>query len=116
MKTRTTIFVFAVVAVFSAVSLCDAAKPRPFANAHPVAARSSWKVLDGCHYVTNRSNDGDSFHVTAGGKQYLFRLYFVDAPETDMSFRDRIDEQAKYFGITSAQTIKVGKIAEEFTR
>jgi endonuclease YncB( thermonuclease family)/predicted flap endonuclease-1-like 5' DNA nuclease len=46
----------------------------------------------------------------------LFRLYFVDTPETDPSLSDRIDEQAKYFGISTEQTIEVGKIAEAFTR
>jgi len=90
---------------------------RSFGNAHPVAAaHGSWQVLNNCLYVSNASNDGDSFHVSAGGKQYLFRLYFVDAPETDAGFKDRVDEQAKYFGITSEQVIQVGKIAKAFTR
>ena len=40
----------------------------------------------------------------------------MDTPETDSSLNDRIDEQAKYFGITPEQTIKVGKIATQFTR
>jgi endonuclease YncB( thermonuclease family) len=81
-----------------------------------LSAHSTWISLANCRLVSNPANDGDSFHVTANGKQYLFRLYFVDAPETDTSLEDRIDEQAKYFGITTGQTVKVGKIAEQFTR
>ena len=42
-----------------------------------------WVVLENCQLVPNAANDGDSFHVNANGKQYMFRLYFVDAPETD---------------------------------
>ncbi len=81
-----------------------------------LSAHGKWVTLTNCRYQPNPANDGDSFHVLAGGKKYLFRLYFVDAPETDPSLADRIDEQAKYFGITTEQTIKVGKLAEEFTK
>ena len=42
-----------------------------------------WIVLENCRLITNPANDGDSFHVSAGEKEYLFRLYFVDAPETE---------------------------------
>ncbi len=95
-----------------------AARPRSVGNTtHPPAAiHGNWQALNNCVYVANASNDGDSFHISAGGKQYLFRLYFVDAPETDAGFKDRVDEQAKYFGITSEQVVQVGKIAKAFTR
>src|SRR5437588_1943898 len=79
-------------------------------------AHGKWLTLTNCRYTPNPANDGDSFHVTVGNKKYLFRLYFVDAPETDSSLSERIDEQAKYFGITPEQTIKVGKLASEFTK
>jgi hypothetical protein len=42
-----------------------------------------WIVLEDCRLIPNPANDGDSFHVSAGEKEYLFRLYLVDAPETD---------------------------------
>ena len=61
-------------------------------------------------------NDGDSFHVSAGAKEYIFRLYLVDAPETDEMTPGRLVEQAKYFGITVPQAIEVGRAAKEFTR
>ena len=73
-------------------------------------------VLEKCRYVSNNSNDGDSFHVKAGGKEYLFRLYFVDAPETDTAFPDRIAEQAKYFEVTPEQVVKIGETAKRFTK
>lgn len=81
-----------------------------------VQAREAWTVLKDCRLLRNESADADSFHVNAQGKEYIFRLYFVDAPETDMSFADRVGEQAKYFGLTPEQTITLGEHAKRFTR
>jgi hypothetical protein len=75
-----------------------------------------WIVLKDCRLIANPANDGDSFHVSVGDKEYLFRLYFVDAPETDAMNPGRLVEQAKYFTITVPQTIEVGQAAKEFTR
>ena len=81
-----------------------------------LSASGNWITLEGCQLITNPSNDGDSFHVRAKGRHYVFRLYFVDAPETDAEFRERVEEQAKYFGVTVEQIVKVGKAAQLFTR
>ena len=80
------------------------------------AAAESWHVFKGCRLLTNQANDADSFHVSAGGKEYLFRLYFVDAAETDASVPARVKEQARYFGITPHQTMLLGNLAKRFTR
>lgn len=79
-------------------------------------AREAWVVLKDCRLLRNESADADSFHVNAAGKEYIFRLYFVDAPETDMAFDDRVKEQAKYFGLKPEQTITLGGLAKRFTR
>jgi DNA uptake protein ComE-like DNA-binding protein len=73
-------------------------------------------VLKNCRLIPNPANDGDSFHVVAGGKEYLFRLYLVDAPETDEMTPRRLVEQAKYFSITVPQAIEVGRAAKDFTQ
>ena len=75
-----------------------------------------WIVLENCRLIANPANDGDSFHVSAGSKEYLFRLYLVDTPETDEMVPRRLVEQAKYFEITVPQAIEVGRAAKEFTR
>ena len=75
-----------------------------------------WIVLKDCRLILNPANDGDSFHVNAGGKEYLFRLYLVDAPETDEMTPRRLIEQAKYFNITVPQAIEVGRTAKDFTQ
>jgi DNA uptake protein ComE-like DNA-binding protein/endonuclease YncB( thermonuclease family) len=75
-----------------------------------------WTILENCRLIVNPANDGDSFHVSVGNNEYIFRLYLVDAPETDEMTPRRLVEQAKYFGITVPQAIEVGRAAKEFTR
>jgi hypothetical protein len=83
-----------------------------------IDARESkeWIVLENCRFILNPADDGDSFHVSVGAQEYIFRLYMVDAPETDALTPGRLVEQAKYFGITVPQVIEVGEAAKEFTR
>ena len=73
-------------------------------------------MLNDCRFVSDDSNDADSFHVKVAGKEYIFRLYFVDAPETDASFPARVDAQAKYFGLTTAQTLQLGDFARRLAK
>src|SRR4029450_812033 len=75
-----------------------------------------WIVLENCRFILNPADDGDSFHVSVGTKEYIFRLYMVDAPETDALTPGRLVEQAKYFEITVPQAIEVGEAAKDFTR
>jgi DNA uptake protein ComE-like DNA-binding protein len=75
-----------------------------------------WIVLKDCRLIPNPANDGDSFHVSAGAREYLFRLYLVDAPETDEMTPRRLVEQAKYFNITVPQAIETGRAAKDFTQ
>jgi DNA uptake protein ComE-like DNA-binding protein len=79
-------------------------------------AEAPWVTLQGGHFLVKRANDGDSFHISVAGKEYIFRLYFVDAPETSAEFRDRVEEQAKYFGITVEQNLQLGDLAKAYTR
>jgi endonuclease YncB( thermonuclease family) len=79
------------------------------------ARQGAWQRLEKCRLVEHSANDGDSVHILWQGHDYIFRLYFVDTPETDKSLRDRIAEQAEYWGITPEQTIALGKRAIEFT-
>jgi endonuclease YncB( thermonuclease family)/predicted flap endonuclease-1-like 5' DNA nuclease len=75
-----------------------------------------WIVLENCKLIVNPANDGDSFHASADSKEYIFRLYLVDAPETDEMNPARLVEQAKYFAVTVPQVIEVGEAAKAFTR
>jgi DNA uptake protein ComE-like DNA-binding protein len=85
-----------------------------FLASEATAADPDWTVLDNCQLVPNEGNDGDSFHVRANDKEYIFRLYFVDAPEIEAVNPARLIEQAKYFGISVPQVIDVGQMAKVF--
>jgi len=79
-------------------------------------AAKEWTIFEECRLIDNPSNDGDSFHVSHGDKEYLFRLYLVDAPETNGRNPERLIEQAKYFEISVPQAIEVGEAARTFVR
>ena len=72
--------------------------------------------LTDCQYVAQDYNDGDSFGVKCGADEYIFRLYFVDAPETNLRYPERIREQSEYFGVTLDETMKAGVKAKEAVR
>ena len=88
------------------------------APADAVAAKK-WREYTGCRVIPNASNDGDSFHVKPTNiktRSYLFRLYFVDTPESETSLPERLQIQADYFGIPDPKdVVKVGKEAVKFT-
>lgn len=88
-----------------------------FAMLMAVASRATaeWVELDGCGLVKDQANDGDSFHVKHGGREYVFRLYFVDAPETSELIPSRVSEQAEAFGVAREKVLKAGKRAGDFT-
>lgn len=72
----------------------------------------AFQRIENCTWKPDRWNDGDSFHVITG-----------DAKTGDCcapllcrypGSRDRIDEQAAYFGITREQFVDLGHIASAF--
>jgi endonuclease YncB( thermonuclease family) len=74
-----------------------------------------WITLPDCQLLPAEHRDGDSFHMmTADQRQFIFRLYFTDAPETDSSVKERVAEQAAYFGVNEAEIIKGGAAAKKF--
>ena len=79
------------------------------------AAADAWRTYEQCTLIENPYNDGDSFHVRAGGRHYIFRLYFVDAPETSDAFPDRVADQARDFNIAPALVPVAGRRAAAFT-
>ena len=75
------------------------------------ATGKEWVRLEDCRYVDDENNDGDSFHVQCGVGEFIVRLYFVDAPETNLRYPERVREQSEYFGITIDTSIRIGKQA-----
>ncbi|HEY5792066.1 MAG TPA: thermonuclease family protein [Chthoniobacterales bacterium] len=77
-----------------------------------------WQPLSDCRLRDSPFNDGDSFHVTHGGKEYIFRLCYVDTPETRAlrAYTERTTAQARYFGIKKSTLFKIAAQASAFTR
>jgi len=100
-----------------AVLLC-CASAFSFSHAFEGSAALPFQKIEGCEWIEHTGNDGDSFHVRANGKEFIFRLYFVDTPESasDNLVESRIADQAKYFGINEEQSLELGKQATAFTR
>lgn len=88
------------------------------ARAEPGQFSEKWQTLTGCTLIDNEWNDGDSFHVRHDGREYIFRLYFVDAPEThDVSpGKSRTTEQAAYWKIKKGFLAVLADRATAFSR
>jgi len=75
--------------------------------------RKEWVKLTDCHYVEGKDDDGDSFRVHAADKEFTARLYYVDAPETNLRQGDRTRDQSLHFGITLDETMNAGEKAKK---
>jgi endonuclease YncB( thermonuclease family) len=84
--------------------VAQAAKPKPL------------EKLTAFTYVDDKNNDGDSFRVKCADKEFVLRLYFIDAPETSLRFTEQTRKQSQYFGIALDETLAAGTMATDFVR
>lgn len=70
----------------------------------------------GCTLVEHKNNDGDSFRVRHGKREFVLRLEGIDCPETQRSMKARIADQAKHWKTNADGVIALGKQAAEFSR
>jgi endonuclease YncB( thermonuclease family) len=81
-----------------------------------IAAEESWDELRDCQLISHAGNDADSFHVQHRDDHYIFRICFVDSPETSRAIPHRITEQALWWSVTEDDVLMHGKDATEFTQ
>jgi len=94
-------------------------KKTPERESH--STTEAYESFTGCQLVEHRQNDGDSFRVKLpDGRVEQFRLYYVDAPESDFrsyrggeTNRARIHEQARELGISDQQAVEIGQRAKK---
>lgn len=79
-------------------------------------ANGDWKMLEGCRLVSSPLNDGDSFLVQHQDEKHVFRIYWVDAPETSDRYLERVREQGQYFTLSEEQVTDTGQAAKRYTR
>jgi endonuclease YncB( thermonuclease family) len=87
-----------------------------FAQRASTGDRKEWVKLADCHYVEAPDNDGDSFRVRSNNREFTARLYYVDAPETNLRQGERTHDQSLHFGITLDETMKAGEKAKQRTK
>ena len=78
------------------------------------SAEKKWHTLDNCRYQELEGNDGDSFGLQCASRKFILRLYFVDTPEKSLQYGDRVQEQAKHFGVSLDDTLAAGARAGVF--
>ena len=78
--------------------------------------QGGFDVLRGGRLIDHGANDGDSFHIAHGGKEFVFRLYYVDCPEKSArNYKKRVADQGEYFdGLTQAEVVEVGLEAKDY--
>lgn len=97
------------------------AKPKAADSDEEAQDFNGYERLTGCRVVDHKNNDGDSFWVRHGNREFELRLYYVDTAEKYLSDRyenqrRRVAEQARDFdGISIDQTVEVGKAAKLYT-
>jgi len=89
-----------------------------FLAAIACAQAAGWDTLTGCRLKDSEWNDGDSFHVVQGGKEYIFRLCYVDTPETKAhkELTQRTTEQARYWKIRKKDMFPLAAEAAAYTK
>lgn len=80
------------------------------------ADKKTWEKFVDCRYVPKEYNDGDSFRVFCGGREFVVRLYYVDAPESRLINGERVREQREYFNVTIDDVLTLGTQATERVR
>lgn len=95
---------------FIALSFCLVCWPGRAAETKP------WVMLTNCQFLAHADGDGDSFRVRGGTNEFLLRLYFVDAPETNLKYPERTREQSEYFDVTLDESMKGGRMARDLVR
>ncbi len=73
--------------------------------------------LDGCKFLKDKYHDADSFHVSHNGKEYIFRLYYVDSPEDEShsNLNERIKEQTSHWKVSKEDLFKASEQGRLFT-
>jgi len=75
-------------------------------------SEKEWVTLTDCQYVDSKTMMATAFACAAATRNSE-RGYFVDAPETTLTYAERTREQSLHFGITLDETMKAGVKAKE---
>ena len=75
-----------------------------------------FKVFPKAKFIESRTNEADTlrFKVSDTEDEHVFVLYFVDALDASSTHPQRVQEQARYFGVSSQRVIEEGQRAAAY--
>ncbi len=77
---------------------------------------SEFKVFPKARLVESRTNEADTLRIKVSDTEdeQVFVLYFVDALDPEWTHPQRVQEQARYFGVSSQRIVDEGKRAVQY--
>jgi endonuclease YncB( thermonuclease family) len=77
------------------------------------AVLPEFEMFPKAKFIESRTNEADTlrFKVSDTEDEYVFVLYFVDALDASATHPQRVQEQARYFGVSSQRVIEEGQRA-----
>lgn len=73
----------------------------------------TFKIFPKCKLIESRANEADTLRIKVSDTEdeHIFVLYFVDAPDISLTHPQRVQEQARYFGVSSQRVTEEGQRA-----
>lgn len=119
--------VLVLVVVLAAILLKEG-RPKP-AQALPVAVAKlppgqeagratlpEFMVFPKARFIESRTNEADTLRIKVNDteEEHVFVLYFIDALDASSTHPQRVQEQARYFGVSSQKVIEEGQEAAAY--
>lgn len=80
------------------------------------AALPEFKVFPKARFIESRANEADTLRIKVSDteEERVFVLYFVDALDAAWTHPQRVQEQARYFGVSSQRVVDEGVKAVQY--
>ncbi len=88
----------------------------PGSGTSTTAPLPEFKVFPKARLIESRTNEADTLRIKVSDTEdeHVFVLYFVDALDTSLTHPQRVQEQGRYFGVSSQRAIEEGQKAAAY--
>ncbi|WP_395739599.1 hypothetical protein [Prosthecobacter sp.] len=75
-----------------------------------------FKIFPRARLIESRANEADTLRIKVSDTEdeHIFVLYFVDAADTSLTHPQRVQDQARYFGVSTQRVIEEGQRAAQY--
>ena len=75
-----------------------------------------FKVFPKPKFIESRNNEADTLRIKVSDSEdeHVFVLYFVDALDATLTHPQRVQEQGRYFGVSSQRVVEEGRKAASY--